>query len=88
MSGENAVISPIKRLVARLNLAGTYSIISVGEHYAVKAHGLFNDDLVNLDFPHARESIDGGPYFNQALGTRSKAERIYKRLNGVGAYSA
>ena len=80
--------NPVKAVVMRFKLAGTYSIINVGEHFAVKAHGFFNDALVNLDAPHLYESLDGGPYFNQALGTKSKAERIYKRLNGVDAYNA
>ncbi len=89
MSETNASFtSPFELAVMRFKLAGTYSIINVGEYFAVKKHGYFYDKLVNLDIPHITEPLNGSPYFNQAIGTESKAERIYKRLNGADAYNA
>ena len=80
--------SVVKRFVMRLRLLGTYSIEGVGEYYAVRKHGLFYDKYVNLDVPHLTMSINGEPYFNQALGNKTNAERILKRFNGAKAYSA
>ena len=85
---EPTVSNPVEAVVRRFRLAGTYSIINVGEYFAVKAHGFFSDSLVNLELPFFHVSINGDPHFNQALGTKGEAERIYKRLNGVNAYNA
>jgi hypothetical protein len=77
----------LERIVRRLRIAGTYSVIEVGEQYAVMKHGWFKDELVNLAAPHLTEQLTGGPYFNQALGTRCRADHIYKQLNGMNAYN-
>jgi hypothetical protein len=80
--------SALNCFVMRFRLWGKYSVEQLGEWYVVRRHGLFQDKLVNLQIPHLLMSLDGEPYFNQALGRKDDAERIWKRLNGAKAYDA